>query len=610
MELSTLDYTIIIALFASTLVIGLIVSKKSGKDTSEYFLSGRTMPWWLLGFSMVATTFSTDTPNLVTDLVRGSGVSGNWAWWSFLFTGLLTVFVYAKLWRKSNVLTDMEFYGLRYSGKPARFLRGFRSIYLGLVFNIITLAAVNLAAIKIGGIMLGLTPIQTVLIGGVVTVVFSAVGGFRGVVYTDFILFFVAMGGAIGAAYFLVNIPEVGGVAKMLSHENVAGKISILPDFSDTEALITILIIPLAVQWWSSWYPGAEPGGGGYIAQRMLAAKNENHAIASTFFFNIMHYAIRPWPWILVALASLVVFPDVASIHAAFPNIAVDKLGNDLAYSAMLTKLPSGLLGLVLASLGAAYMSTISTQLNWGSSYIVNDFYKQQVRPEATEKELVNIGRISTVLLMVLSAIMALMLTNAKQLFDILLMFGAGTGLVYILRWFWWRINAWSEISVMFAAAIVSLVLTFSSLGESLFGYVDNTGIMIEGAFPSWARFPAIVLITTVVWVVATFVTKPEDKEILNSFYQKTQPGGPGWKKVVDEARADGVNIAKDDQKWSVPSGILAMLVGCVLVYSCMFATGNWIYGNYPLAIGLTLVAIVFGILLARIWNGMKDDIL
>ncbi|WP_439490035.1 sodium:solute symporter family protein [Algoriphagus sp.] len=610
MEISTLDYSIIFIFFSIVLGIGIYVSKKSGLNTSEYFLSGRTMPWWLLGFSMVTTTFSTDTPNLVTDIVRNNGVSGNWVWWAFLLTGLLTVFVYAKLWRRSNVLTDMEFYTLRYEGKPARFLRGFRSLYLGLVFNIITLAAVNLAAIKIGGIMLGLSPLETVLIGGIITVIFSAVGGFKGVVYTDFLLFFVAIVGAIGAAYYLVNIPEVGGISNLIAHENVAGKLSILPDFSDTEALLSILIIPLAVQWWSSWYPGSEPGGGGYIAQRMLAAKNENHAIASTFFFNIMHYGLRPWPWILVALASLVVFPDIASIHEAFPNIEESKLGHDLAYSAMLTKLPSGLLGLVLASLGAAYMSTISTQLNWGSSYIVNDFYKQQIRPKASEKELVAVGRTATVLLMVLSAVMALSLTNAKQLFDILLMFGAGTGLVYILRWFWWRINAWSEISVMFAAAITSLVLTYTSLGDTLFGFVNESGIIIEGIFPSWARFPMIVLVTSLVWVLATFASKPEDKTILNSFYKKTTPGGPGWNKVLDDAKAEGIDIEKSHEKWSVPSGILAMILGCILVYSCMFATGNWIYGNYPLAIGLTVTVVVSGLLLAKVWNNMKDTLL
>ncbi|HEX9828437.1 MAG TPA: sodium:solute symporter family protein, partial [Flavobacteriaceae bacterium] len=462
-NLSAFDYTIIVIFFSITLFIGVWVSKKSGKDSGEFFLSGRTMPWWLLGLSMVATTFSTDTPNLVTDIVRTNGVSGNWAWWAFLITGLLTVFVYAKLWRKSNVNTDLEFYELRYGGAPARFLRKFRAIYLGIIFNVITMSAVTLAAIKIGGIMLGLAPWQTVISAGLITVTFSALGGFKGVVYTDFILFFVAMVGAIGAAYYLVNIPEVGGIEALLANKNVADKLSILPDFSDTNALIVLLIIPLAVQWWSSWYPGAEPGGGGYIAQRMLAAKNENHAIGATFFFNIMHYALRPWPWILVALASLVVFPDIASIHEAFPNIAEDKLGHDLAYSAMLTKLPNGLLGLVLASLVAAYMSTISTQLNWGSSYIVFDFYKQQINPNASEKRLVAVGRISTVVLMVLSAIVALLLQNALQLFNLLLVFGAGTGLIFILRWFWWRINAWSEITAMFASGIVSLVLTIPS---------------------------------------------------------------------------------------------------------------------------------------------------
>lgn len=608
--LSTLDYSIIIGFFAIVLFIGIYVSKKAGKNTSEYFLSGRNMPWWLLGFSMVATTFSTDTPNLVTDIVRSNGVSGNWVWWAFLLTGLLTVFVYAKLWRRSDVLTDMEFYSLRYSGKPARFLRGFRSIYLGLFFNIITLAAVNLAAIKIGGIMLGLSPIQTVLLGGVITVIFSAIGGFKGVVYTDFLLFFLAIVGAIWAAVYLVNLPEVGGMTELMSNPNVTDKLSILPDFSDTEALIAILIIPLAVQWWSSWYPGSEPGGGGYIAQRMLASKNENHAVASTFFFNIMHYGLRPWPWILVALASLVVFPDVASIHAAFPQIAEGKLGNDLAYSAMLTMLPSGLMGLVLASLGAAYMSTISTQLNWGSSYIVNDFYKQQIRPEASEKELVQIGRLSTVVLMVLSALMALALTNAKQLFDILLEFGAGTGLVYILRWFWWRINAWSEISVMFSAMALSLIFTFTPMGTYLFGYTNDLGIAVDGAMPGWSRLPLIVLVTTIIWLIVTYATKPEKKEILYSFYEKIRPGGPGWKKVVDQAKSEGIDIVKKKEKWSVPSGVLATVVGCIFVYGCLFATGNWIYGRYTLAGWLTAGSLVFGLILWKVWNNMKDDLL
>ena len=413
-ELSLIDKSIIIFFFVLVLAIGFAVSKKSSKNTTEYFLSGRTLPWWLLGLSMVATTFSTDTPNLVTDIVRTNGVSGNWVWWVFLLTGLLTVFVYAKLWRRSDVSTDMEFYELRYSGKAGRFLRGFRSVYLGIIFNVLAMAGVTLAAIKIGAIMLDLSALETVLYAGGVTLVFSTVGGFRGVVYTDFILFFTAMAGSIGAAIYLVNLPEVGGISAVISNENIADKISIFPDISDKETLITLLIIPFAVQWWSSWYPGAEPGGGGYIAQRMLAAKNENHALGATLFFNIMHYALRPWPWIIVALASLVVFPDIDSISQAFPNVAEDKLGQDLAYPAMLTMLPKGLLGLVLASLVSAYMSTISTHLNWGSSYLVHDFYRRFYVKNKSEKHYVFMGRVFTVLLMVVSAFFALYLNNLE----------------------------------------------------------------------------------------------------------------------------------------------------------------------------------------------------
>ena len=603
MELSTLDYTFIIVFFSIVLGIGIYVSKKSGKNSTEFFLSGRTMPWWLLGLSMVATTFSTDTPNLVTDIVRTSGVSGNWVWWCFLLTGMLTVFVYAKLWRKSNVNTDLEFYEMRYGGKPASFLRKFRAIYLGGLFNIITMASVTLAAIKIGGIMLGLEPWQTVVGAGLITVTFSALGGFKGVVYTDFLLFFVAMAGAIGAAFYLVNIPEVGGIEALMVNENVVDKLSILPDFSDRKALITLLIIPLAVQWWSSWYPGAEPGGGGYIAQRMLAAKDENHAIGATFFFNIMHYALRPWPWILVALASLVVYPDIASISAAFPNIEESKLGHDLAYSAMLTKLPSGLLGVVLASLIAAYMSTISTQLNWGSSYIVFDFYKRQINPNATEKQMVAVGRISTIVLMVLSALFALTLQNAFEIFDLLIKFGAGTGLVFILRWFWWRINAWSEIAAMFASGIIVIGLAKTSLGEMLFA--AETGV-----FPDWAEYPFVVLVTTAIWMAVTLLTKPESDETLRSFYRKTQPGGPGWSKVVRKAKDDKVEIIERNEKWSVPSGITAMFLGIALIYAIMFATGYWIYGETTLALTLTGVSAIAAFLLVKAWNRMKGNLL
>ncbi len=643
--LSTLDLILIFSFFTLTLIIGIVVSKKSGKNTSEFFLSGRNMPWWLLGLSMVATTFSTDTPNLVTDIVRKGGVSGNWAWWAFLITGLLTVFVYAKLWRKSNVNTDIEFYDLRYGGRPAHFLRGFRALYLGVIFNVLAMSGVTLAAIKISQVMLGLDPLYTVGIAALITVTFSAIGGFRGVVYTDFVLFFTALVGAIGAAYYCINLPEVNGITNLIAHPQVIDKISLLPDFDNTELLITLLIIPLAVQWWSSWYPGGEPGGGGYIAQRMLAAKDENHAIGATFFFNIMHYAIRPWPWILVALASLVLYPKddsntmeaakhnyiemqkleetraltneekermdtyyfasegLTAIREAFPEDKVqkDKIGHDLAYSAMLTRLPSGLLGLVLASLIAAFMSTISTHLNWGSSYIVNDFYTQQVNKNASEKELVMVGRVSTAALMIISTILALKLTNAKQIFDYIIMFGAGTGLIFILRWFWWRINAWSEISGMFASGIVSVIFSLESVNLALFE---------EGILPGWSKYLLVVGITTIIWLAVTFLTKPEDTKVLFNFYKKTQPGGPGWKTTIKTAEEKGINIVTDFSTWSVPSGILAMLVGCVLIYGVLFATGYWIYGRYTLAIILTIVVIAAAYILSKLWKKIKTTIL
>jgi Na+/proline symporter len=598
-DLSQLDYIIIASFFSITLVIGFLVSKKSSSSSTEYFLSGRNMPWWLLGISMVATTFSTDTPNLVTDIVRTRGVAGNWVWWAFLLTGLLTVFVYAKLWRRSNVATDMEFYELRYSGWGGRFLRGFRAIYLGVIFNVMAMSGVTLAAIKIGEIMLGLSPIDTILYAGSITVVFSTVGGFRGVVYTDFILFFAAMAGSIGAAYYLVNLPEVGGMANLIA-KTPPDILSMTPDLNDPDMYIPLLIVPLAVQWWSSWYPGAEPGGGGYIAQRMLAAKDENHAIGATFFFNVMHYALRPWPWIIVALASLIVFPDLASIQEAFPNVSEDKLGHDLAYPAMLTMLPSGLLGLVVASLVAAYMSTISTHLNWGSSYIVNDFYKQQINKNASEKQLVNIGRISTITLFLISAVFALLLTNALQLFDVILMFGAGTGLIFILRWFWWRINAWSEITAMFVSGFVSIILNFTELGPILF---SDSGIL-----PSYYKFPMVVLFTTVIWLIVTFLTKPDSTDTLINFCTKTNPGGPGWEKIKLEAHEKNIsfNDESNNETWSVPLGIICMLCGCFAIYSMLFSTGYFIYGEINNGISFLIIGIIFAMALKYNWEKLK----
>ena len=588
-QLTSFDKIIIFFFFFLVLVIGFAVSRKSSQSSSEYFLSGRTMPWWLLGLSMVATTFSTDTPNLVTDIVRQNGVSGNWVWWIFLLTGLLTVFVYAKLWRRSGVNTDMEFYDLRYSGTAGKFLRGFRSIYLGIIFNVLAMAGVTLAAIKIGAIMLDISAIETVLYAGGVTLVFSAVGGFRGVVYTDFILFFTAMAGSIGAAYYLINLPDVGGITGILSNEVVSSKVSIFPDLSDKELLWTLLIIPLAVQWWSSWYPGAEPGGGGYIAQRMLAAKNENHSLGATLFFNIMHNSLRPWPWILVALASLIIFPDLDSIRETFPNVGEDKIGHDLAYPAMLTLLPSGLLGLVLASLVSAYMSTISTHLNWGSSYVVNDFYKSLIGKDASERKLVNVGRISVVFLMIISSLIALVLNNALQLFQIILMFGAGTGSIFILRWFWWRINAWSEIAAMICSGIVSVLFEFSPIGDLIFN---------ENFIQPYFKFPLVVLITTFVWITVTFMTKPDDDETLIKFYEKTNPGGPGWKRIKNISK---LRSKSEEKEWIVPRGILCMILGCFAIYSALFSTGYFIYGELSNGFIFLISTIIFSFILFKI---------
>ncbi len=591
MALEGIDWAFIIAFFIIALIVGLWVSRRAGQSSSEFFLSGRQMPWWLLGMSMVATTFSTDTPNLVTDIVRQNGVSGNWVWWAFLLTGMLTVFVYAKLWRRSGVMTDIEFYELRYSGLPAAFLRGFRALYLGIFFNIMIMAAVTLAAIKIGGVLLDLSPLKTIALAALVTMVFSMLGGLRGVLLTDFLLFIVAMAGSIAAAVVAVGHPDVGGLSGLLSNELVSGKLSILPDFSNGEALVSILVIPLAVQWWSVWYPGAEPGGGGYIAQRMLSAKDETHATGATLFFNVVHYALRPWPWILVALASLIVFPTVESLQLAFPHISESILGHDLAYPAMLTFLPHGLLGLVVGSLIAAYMSTISTHLNWGSSYVVNDFWKRFINREAGEKELVLVGRVSTAVMMIVAAALALWLKNALQAFHILLQIGAGTGLLFILRWFWWRINAFSELTAMIVSFLFAIYVEL--IHPDLFPGVE---------LAAWVKLLSGVGITTVAWVAVTFMTRPTEQSVLLSFYTKVNPGGPGWRKVLERARAEGEEIEMESG-WIVPLGILCMFAGCVAVYSALFAIGYLIYGNLPLALVLVAVAVLAVIYILRMWS-------
>jgi Na+/proline symporter len=577
MQLSTLDWAIIAAFFLVSLIIGMLVSRKAGSSSAEFFLSGRNMPWWLLGISMVATTFSADTPNLVTDIVRKNGVSGNWVWWAFLLTGMLTVFVYSKLWRRSGVLTDLEFYEIRYGGKSAAFLRGFRALYLGVFFNVMIMATVCLAAIKIGGVMLGLSPYQTLLIASVVTVIYSSSGGLRGVIFTDFFQFTLAMIGTIWAANVLLDLPQVGGLENLLAKPEVASLTNFLPDFSDTESLIPLLIIPLAVQWWSVWYPGAEPGGGGYIAQRMLAAKDEQHAMGATLLFNISHYALRPWPWIIIALCSVVVFPTLESIQMAFPNIDPSMINDDLAYPAMMTYLPTGLLGLVIASLIAAFMSTISTHLNWGSSYVVNDFFQRFIKPDATEKELVTVGRVSTVLLMVFAALFALVLTNALQAFNILMQIGAGTGAIFILRWFWWRINAWTEISGMVISFLVAIVLE----------------IIAPDIVPPNFKLVVGVGITTMGWLTVTFLTQPESEATLKAFAKHVNPT-IGWKAY----RPEGVAVAGN-----LPLQILGMFLGCVVVYTALFATGSFVYGNVILGSVLFGASAICLLLLAKLWK-------
>jgi solute:Na+ symporter, SSS family len=591
MNITYIDWAIIIAFFVVSMLIGVIASKTAGKNAKEFFLSGRNMPWWLLGVSMVATTFSADTPNLVTDIVRKNGVSGNWVWWAFLLTGMLTVFVYAKLWRRSEVTTDLEFYELRYGGKPAAFLRAFRAIYLGVFFNVVIMATVSLAAIKIFGVMLGLSSWETLLIVSVVTVIYSSLGGLKGVLLTDFFQFFIAMAGAFGAAYYVLGLPEIGSLDNLLSHPNVAGKLSLIPDFNDWNLLIPLFIMPLAVQWWATWYPGAEPGGGGYIAQRMLSAKDEKNAIGATLLFNITHYAIRPWPWIIIALSSLIVFPQISDMQEAFPNIATDKLGNDLAYSAMLTYLPTGLLGVVLASLIAAVMSTLSTHLNWGSSYVVNDFYSRFIKPDASDKELVAVGRLSTVGLMILAALLATVLSNALEAFNILLQIGAGTGLIFILRWFWWRINAYTEISAMIVSFFVAIY--FESIHNRL-------GFLPIPEELSYLKLVFGVTITTITWVTVTLLTKPEDEKILLAFYQKVRPASWGWKKLLAKYPEQKEEVGQ------LPMEIGLMLIASIMVYAALFAAGFWIYGQVLPASIATVIAAVGGVLVFKGWKKMK----
>ena len=577
MSLSFFDWVVIATYFLLSVIIGVFGAKKAGKDTRSFFLASGNMSWWLLGISMVATTFSTDTPNLVTDLVRQKGVSGNWVWWSFILTGMLTVFIYAKLWHRSGVMTDVEFYELRYSGKAASFLRAFRALYLGVIFNVLVMGTVSLAAIKFGEIVLGWPGWLTLLIACSITLLYSTLGGLRAIIITDFFQFILAMIGSIWACIYILNLKQVGGMKNLLAHPNVQDKISFLPNFSEPDHWIPILFVPLAVQWWASYYPGAEPGGGGYIAQRMFSAKDESSAIKASLLFNITHYAIRPWPWIIIALSSLIIFPELNDIRYQFPQLSSNKIGHDIAYPAMLVFLPSGLLGLVAASLIAAFMSTMSTQVNLGASYLVNDLYSRFINPSAEEKQLVMAGRVFSVLTIFLGASVGLFLTNAKQAFSLLLLLGSGTGLIYILRWFWWRINAYTEIIAMISSLIIAIYLNFI-----------NTSLL------DWEKIVVGAILTTFIWVFVTFLTPVEDRKTLENFVKKVNPGGPGWKNFY---------ISDSNQKWSLPNDLLLMFCGTLLVISILLGLGNILYFQYLTGIVLFIISVISTIIIFYLWK-------
>ena len=592
MRLQVLDWIIIIVSLSICFIPALYYRKRSGRNTSEFFASGRAVPWWLAGLSMVATTFSSDTPNLVTDIVRRNGVAGNWVWWAFTLTGVATVFFYARMWRRSEVMTDLEFYELRYSGKAAGFVRGFRSVYLGFLFNCIIMATVNLAACKIAAILFGLNRWETLAVVGLLNVVFAAVTGLWGVLIIDMIQFFMMMTAVIAAAFFAVR--AVGGldvmVAKVSAMTGPGGLdfLSMLPNFrSNWDLAIAIFIMPLAVQWWAVWYPGAEPGGGSYIAQRMLASKSEKDSLGAVLFFNIAHYVLRPWPWILVALSSLIIFPQLADIQKAFPNLDPSLLGHDIAYPAMLKFLPVGFLGLMVSGLIAANSSTNLTHLNWGASYLVHDFYRRFINKTATEKHYVMVGRLATVLLFFSAGALVFVLDTAKDSFDIILQVGAGTGLLYLVRWFWWRVNAWCEVNAMVSSFAFSLLLLV----------LRKFGVVV----PTHYALILTVLVTTISWMLTAFLGLQTDRETLIAFYKKVRPFGPGWKAIrreagITEAEAKGTHE-------SFPLALVGWVSGSLTIWSALFMVGNFLYGRTAYALVLLGVFILSGLVLIRVIN-------
>jgi Na+/proline symporter len=593
MQLHTIDWIIAAICVLICFAPALFVAKRSGKNTAEFFASGRSVPWWLAGLSMVATTFSSDTPNLVANFVRTEGVAGNWRWWAFTLTGVATVFFYARLWRRSGVLTDLEFYELRYSGKAASAVRGFRAVYLGLFFNCIIMATVNLAACKIAAVLFGFERWQTLLAVGVLNVVFATHSGLWGVLVIDMIQFFIKMSAVIAAAYFAVQLPQVGGLHGLVDKlSNLRGPgginyLNMLPDFTNNwDLAVAVFILPIAVQWWAVWYPGAEPGGGSYIAQRMLASKSEKDALGGTLFFNLAHYILRPWPWILVGLASIIVYPQLSDIQRAFPHLDPRLIGHDIAYPAMLRYLPAGWIGLMLGGLIAANSSTILTHLNWGASYLVHDFYRRFINTTGSEHHYVSAGRVATVILFILSSALVFELETAADSFNVILQVGAGTGLLYLVRWFWWRVTAWCEIVAMVSSFVVSLALLIMA----------KNGLAIAAA-------PALVItvaVTTVCWVATAYVGPQNDEKTLISFYRKVHPAGPGWSAIRAKA---GVPLAEDADARHFPMALLGWFSGCVTIWAGLFTVGNFLYGRTGYAVGLLVVFLVSSAVLIRVIN-------
>jgi solute:Na+ symporter, SSS family len=598
MQLQLLDWIIIIASLLLCFIPALFFGRRAGKNTSEFFASGRSVPWWLAGLSMVATTFSSDTPNLVTDIVRRNGVAGNWVWWAFVLTGVSTVFFYARLWRRSGVMTDLEFYEIRYSGKAAGFVRGFRSIYLGFFFNCMIMATVNLAACKIAGILFGLERWQTLIGIGFLNVIFATHSGLWGVLVIDMIQFFIKMTAVIAAAYFALQLPQVGGLSgmveklSMVKGPNGINYLSMLPDFSNNwDIAVAIFILPIAVQWWAVWYPGAEPGGGSYIAQRMLASKSEKDSLGAVLFFNVAHYVLRPWPWILVGLCSIIVYPQLSDIQKAFPNLDPNLLGHDIAYPAMLRFLPVGFAGLMIGGLIAANSSTILTHLNWGASYLIHDLYRRFLKRGASEKHYVFAGRIATIGLCLCASGTVYLLDTAKDAFDIILQVGTGTGRLYLLRWFWWRINAWCEVVAMASSFLISLVLLV--LGKN--GYPISTHISLIVS----------ILFTTVCWLITAYFAPATDRKTLIAFYEKVRPLGPGWRKIRQEAILP--EAGRRNVHDNIPLGLLGWLSGTMVIWSALFTVGNFLYGRMVYTAVLLIVFLLSGGVLIwvvnRLWN-------